>query len=271
MIWTLVIGVLLLAAVAFFLGGYRITRKYRNREGELQKELARMTLMQQRSQEELAELHEQLQYEILRNGSLLQHEQKRIAGELHDDTVQRIVAVRFKLEEILYSNSPVYIEKQVEALRSELDDIIGTVRYLIKGLTQPKFEKFSFAHISRELICSLGVMHHLKVNYQVVNEPLEFAMPASVKQDLYYIMHEVCHNFLKSSMGFQLTCTLSWSRELLRINMEDNGQGMATSRGYGLGMQSMQERADRIGAQIDFITITVGLHVVIRLPNRFSN
>lgn len=269
---TVIFGAVVISSVlVFWITKFWLKRRYQLaiREAKSEKRSLQFTLEGLR--EEISRLKLELNDEMARNELIIAHEQKRIAHELHDDTVQRIVAARFKLEQILYSNSPDRVEKQVDQLRQELDDIVGTLRFLINGLTQPRFEKLPFSVLAKTLTDSLSAMHHLKITYKSVDDSLEFDIPATVKQDLYYIMHEVCHNFLKSSMGFQLRCTLSWGRELLKIHMEDNGQGMARGRGFGLGMQSLQERASRIGAEIDFVTITLGLHVVVRLPNRFLN
>lgn len=269
---TVIFGAVVISSVlVFWITKFWLKRRYQLaiREAKSEKRSLQFTLEGLR--EQISRLKLELNDEMARNELIIAHEQKRIAHELHDDTVQRIVAARFKLEQILYSNSPERVEKQVDQLRQELDDIVGTLRFLINGLTQPRFEKLPFSVLAKTLTDSLSAMHHLKITYKSVDDSFEFDIPATVKHDLYYIMHEVCHNFLKSSMGFQLRCTLSWSRELLKIHMEDNGQGMARGRGFGLGMQSLQERASRIGAEIDFVTITLGLHVVVRLPNRFLN
>ncbi|MFN7189735.1 MAG: sensor histidine kinase [Cyclobacteriaceae bacterium] len=269
---TVIFGAVVISSVlVFWITKFWQKRRYQLAIREARSERSSLQFTLVGLEEQIRRLKLELNDEMARNELIIAHEQKRIAHELHDDTVQRIVAARFKLEQILYSNSPERVEKQVDQLRQELDDIVGTLRFLINGLTQPRFEKLPFSLLAKTITDSLSAMHHLEISYKNIDDSLEFGMPAPVIQDLYYIMHEVCHNFLKSSMGFQLRCTLSWSRELLQIHMVDNGQGIIRGRGFGLGMQSLQDRASRIGAEIDFITITLGLHVVVRLPNRFSN
>lgn len=178
-------------------------------------------------------------------------ERKRIANGLHDDTVQRMVAVRFRLEQILYSDSRPFIEKEVNDLRAEIDDIIQNLRFLIKGLTQPRFHQQSFSALIQSLVDSLNAMHHLSVVLVNEGDEDQLNLEPDDKENLYYIIHEVCHNFLKSSMGFRLLIKVNWRDELF-IHIEDNGQGITRARGYGYGMETIQMRAKRIGASVQF-------------------
>lgn len=191
-------------------------------------------------------------------------ERKRIAGELHDDTVQRMVAVRLRLEQILYFPVHEGVTKEVIGLRKELDQIVAALRFLINDLTQPRFEQQPFSSLINELAGTLGAMHHVKLMVKSTQPEQEFKIDAHVKQELYYLVHEVAHNFLKSSLGFQLTIHLHWSDQLI-IYIKDNGQGLQRGRGYGMGMVSMHERANRIQAELVFTSLNDGLGVTIKV------
>jgi signal transduction histidine kinase len=183
-------------------------------------------------------------------------ERKRIANELHDDTVQRMIAVRLRLEQILYYPIHDGVTKEVNGLRKELDKIVATLRFLINDLTQPQFEQRTLSYLIGELANTLGAMHHVKLMIKTSRPYKEFSIPA-------YLMHEVTHNFLKSSMGFQLTIHMHWSDQLV-IHIKDNGQGLQRGRGYGMGMVALHERANRIQAELVFTSLNNGLDVIIK-------
>lgn len=191
-------------------------------------------------------------------------ERKRIAGELHDDTVQRMVAVRLRLEQILYFPVHEGVTKEVTGLRKELDQIVAALRFLINDLTQPRFEQQPFSSLINELAGTLGAMHHVKLIVKSTQPELEFGLAAHVKKELYYLVHELAHNFLKSSMGFQLTIHLHWSDQLI-IHIKDNGQGLQRGRSYGMGMVTMHERANCIQAELVFTSMNDGLGVTIKV------
>jgi len=195
-------------------------------------------------------------------------ERKKIATELHDDTVQRMVAVRLRLEQILYYPSHEGVTKEVNGLRRELDKIVAALRFLINNITQPRFEQRPFSYLIGELADTLGAMHHVKLLVKTSRPDQEFSMPPHVKQELYHLVHEVTHNFLKNSMGFQLVINLNWSDHLI-IRIKNNGQGLQRGRGYGMGMVSMKERADRIQAELLINSQNDGLGVTIKLKNTY--
>lgn len=62
---------------------------------------------------------------------------------------------------------------------------------------------------------------------------------------------------------------MTWGK-VLTLWVGDNGQGLGRGRGYGIGMLSLQERAKKINATIDFEKVTRGLSVTIRLPEQQS-
>jgi signal transduction histidine kinase len=220
-------------------------------------------LLQQKKEQNDAE-------QLYRDHIAIEKEQKRVAAELHDDTVQRLVAVRFRLEQLLHYPITTEAEKEVNNIRQELDDTMATLRFLIKGLTQPRFDQHPLSSLIEQLTARLSAMHHLTISFRVTNREQEFFIPPEVKQDLYYLVHEPAHNFLKYSTGFRIVINLTWGNELL-INIADNGQGMQRGRGYGLGMVSMQQRADAIGAVLAFNKVSRGIDIVIRLKNSYSH
>lgn len=205
--------------------------------------------------------------QLYRDALAVEKEQRRIADELHDDTVQRMVAVRFRLEQILYFPVHQKVEKEVNDLRNEIETIIAALRFLIKGLTQPRFEQHSFSYLIQELVNKLSSMHHQTISLEVINPELESSFSPQVKQELFYLVHEPAHNFMKYSTGFTLMITLTWGANLI-IDVRDNGQGLARGRGFGMGMISMSARAKRIHTKVDFIETRMGgFHIRFTIKN----
>jgi signal transduction histidine kinase len=138
---------------------------------------------------------------------------------------------------------------------------------LIKGLTQPRFEQHPFSYLIQELVNKLSAMHHQTIALEVINPKNEFLFSPEVKQELFYLVHEPAHNFMKYSTGFTLKITLTWGKNLI-IDVKDNGQGLARGRGFGMGMISMSARAKRIHTEVDFIETRMGgFHIRFTIKN----
>ncbi len=207
----------------------------------------------------------ELKMERIRNEKILSAEQKRIAYDLHDDTVQRMVAIRLRMEQLTYLPLPERAHEEVKWMRHELNDAVDNLRYLIKGMVQPKFHQFDFSYLFEQLIREVGAMHHVKIECSVPAAEDALELAPVVKQNLYYIVQEVCHNFLKNSLGFRLRAELIWN-ESLQITIRDNGQGFLPGRQFGLGMLAMEHRARAIRALLNVRRTTEGLVTTITYP-----
>ncbi len=118
----------------------------------------------------------------------IENEQRRIASDLHDDTVQRMVAVRFRLEQFLYYPILERAKGEVKEIRKEIDNSIETLRFLIKGLIQPRFELQPLSYLMAQLSEKIRSIHHVRIIEKSINPEQEFDIQPTVKQHLYYII-----------------------------------------------------------------------------------
>ena len=205
-------------------------------------------------------------------GKAVDKERLRIAHELHDDIVQRIAAVRLRVEEFSYRLDRPELVEVITALSEEMNLIMKSLRYVIYGLPQPQFEKGSFSElIKNHLVARLNRVAAKTVEFQLENEQREFLLPIAVKRELYNLVQEAIQNSLKHSTGFRLKLSVIWTA-MLEIEVADNGQGYIPQSGAvpGLGIASMEERARAIGAKLSLIPSSYGSVVKITVPDHFS-
>lgn len=202
----------------------------------------------------------------------IDNERKRIANELHDDIVQRMAAVRLRLEEFSCRlNSPEQVEI-LGALGEEMNQIMKSLRFVIYSLPQPQFEQGSFSTLIRDfLVVRLNRVAAKTIEFCLENEQAEFVLPTSVKKELYNLVQEAIQNSLKHSVGFHLKLSVVWGSNLV-IEVADNGQGYLPQAGAspGLGFMSMEERANAIGARLYLMPSSYGSVVKITLSDNFS-
>src|ERR1041385_5341673 len=89
---------------------------------------------------QLEELTAAAENKFLEATDILKNERERIANELHDDIVQRLIAVRFRLEQLLCFFPRPEVEREINLLRGELESAMGDLRYVIRDLKHPKIE-----------------------------------------------------------------------------------------------------------------------------------
>ncbi len=107
------------------------------------------------------------------------------------------------------------------------------------------------------------------VQAQLVAEDLvELAPP--IEEGLYRIAQEALNNSLKHAGATSVTIRLGTNDGELVLEVADNGKGFdmdsQVSHQGGLGLLSMQERADRMGGSLEVHSaIGSGTTVVVRL------
>ncbi|MCU0356272.1 MAG: histidine kinase [Cyclobacteriaceae bacterium] len=62
-----------------------------------------------------------IQSHLASDENILKVERKRIADDLHDDTVQRLVLVRLRMQQLLYYRIPAQVEAEVNQLQREMN------------------------------------------------------------------------------------------------------------------------------------------------------
>jgi signal transduction histidine kinase len=78
------------------------------------------------------------------------------------------------------------------------------------------------------------------------------ALPEAVHVAIYRIAQETLNNIAKHSKASEVTITLDSNPEQVELRIHDNGQGFDAQRTTsGLGLTSMRERAQAIGATLE--------------------
>ena len=98
----------------------------------------------------------------------------------------------------------------------------------------------------------------------------QLRLPAQVEVSLYRITQEALNNVMKHAQASQLWVLLVVNSERLALEVRDDGRGFdmdATASGAGLGLQSMAERAEQIGAELSLKSVLgQGTSVLLELP-----
>lgn len=198
------------------------------------------------------------------------NERDRIAHELHDDTIQRLIAMRFRLERLTWYSLRDEIEIEINSLRNELNDVVKEIRYLINRETQTQFENETITQLMEKFLTKFKPIFFPKISFRTYNNELEFAISPNVKKELFHLAQEVIQNSIKHSAGTELTINVSWG-ERLTIDVSDNGIGFLSSDKEGIGRRTMNERAKRIGVTIQNVKRVGGAQIQIILPKEDLN
>ncbi|MEJ2448214.1 MAG: histidine kinase [Anaerolineales bacterium] len=197
----------------------------------------------------------------------IMEERNRLARELHDSVKQQAFAASAQLAAAhsLHSSDPdqaisnlAEAERLVDDVRRELTDLIHELRpAALKGEGLVKATR----QLAEETENLLGIPVHVRVTG-------ERTIPLDVEQTLYRIIQGALSNIARHSFAKNVEILLAYSREEIELSVRDDGIGFQPAEhSYGIGLKSIQERADLINGTMKIISQPgKGTQLIIRAP-----
>ncbi len=238
------ISVGLAITVAYF---FRASTKLKNENILLNKAI---TKLEQEYQGQIKELAISTENRFSEAENILKNERERIANELHDDIVQRLIAIRFRLEQLLCFFPRPEVEKEINLLRGELESTMGDLRYVIRDLKHPKIEGKDLDLLLTDMVEKLRLITSIRFELDIQGGDRKFQMPDEVTKELYLLVKEAVQNALKHSAGFEICISVNWKTDLT-IEITNDGVIFLNAFKPNIGLNSMRERCSKIGASFE--------------------
>lgn len=199
-------------------------------------------------------------------------EQNRIAKDVHDGIGQMLTGLKYNLESINMND----IEKttsKIEHLKELTTNIIKGVRTATFNLTPPELSDHGIVPAITKLTQELGrltgkeIMFYNKTGF---NDRLD----SLVEINIYRITQEAINNAIKYADSSHILVSLSHSKNILSIVIDDDGQGFEPSKvkkvkngDGGMGMTFMKERIKYIDGRL-FLNSELGkgTRVTLNIP-----
>jgi signal transduction histidine kinase/YHS domain-containing protein len=201
----------------------------------------------------------------------LEHERKRIARELHDDTVQSIIAVTqgIDLARNWVASEPERAAKMLQIAREQAVEIVNALRQLIGGLRPPALEELGLVaalkmHVDK--IETLDVHLDVKGTARRLDEPRELT--------LFRTAQEALTNVVRHSGAAYANVKLSYQADTVVLTVRDDGHGFQMPAVLGdlafrhhYGLLGIQERVNSLGGTLKVdSTPNSGTIVEVTLP-----
>lgn len=186
-------------------------------------------------------------------------ERKRLARELHDDTVQSLVALKQQSHRIrrLVTRDPGE-PGQTEAALAELQDMItktmNDVRRFSHALRPVYLEEAGLAAALEMLAREAKTPEGVQVRFETIGDTRR--LPAEIELALYRIAQEALTNAIKHAQARQILVQMDFNDGVL-LRVKDDGAGFVqpervsdlVAAGH-YGLMGIQERAQLIGAKL---------------------
>ncbi len=203
-----------------------------------------------------------------------EEERKRIARELHDDTIQSLVVLARELDDIASSQKGLSEYKKIllDVLRDRVNDIMAGVRRLSQDLRPPALDRLGLIPALEWLTSDIERHSGLKIRIKTYGVSRRFS--AEVELILFRVVQEALRNVWKHSEATSATVILVLGEKKIEITIVDNGKGFDIPESmddllkYGkLGLVGMQERIQLIGGTLKIESkLGRGTKVTIEAP-----
>jgi signal transduction histidine kinase len=179
-------------------------------------------------------------------------ERKRIAAEVHDDSLQVLSALDMRIQGLVRTEEDEERRRGLEAAHEIVRLASERLRSLVFDLRPPELERVGLSAVLRASLERLGAESGLEVDLQ---DSLETAPSPEVGIVIYRIAQEALANVRRHARATSAVVTLSNEDGGLLIQIRDDGQGFDPADRAGqsakhFGLTVMRERAETVGGWI---------------------
>ena len=205
-------------------------------------------------------------YEESRELSVLA-ERNRLARDLHDAVSQKLFSLVFTAEaaDTLLEREGGAAREQVARLRTLAQEALDELRSLVFELRPPDLERDGLCAALRKHVDVLRRLQPARIELDV---DAEIGRNPARDRELLRIAQEALHNAIRHARASRVTLRLHQDDGAVLLEVEDDGVGFepqaAELRSTHLGLTSMEERAQRLGARLE-IDSTPGAGTTVRV------
>ena len=215
----------------------------------LQKELTEMSRKVQAAQ---AGLHDY----IGAITSAQEEERARLARELHDDTIQAVIALKQRVQLAQRSIEYQTAKQPLKDLEVLAEETVENLRRLTRALRPIYLEDLGLVTALEMLAREVGQSNGIPVSFQKTGP--ERRLSGEVELSLYRIAQEALNNVVKHSRATRADLLIAFDDAEIKLEAVDDGVGFDmpmsptdfASMGH-FGLLGIRERVDLIGAHLE--------------------
>ncbi|PKN88113.1 MAG: hypothetical protein CVU46_02100 [Chloroflexi bacterium HGW-Chloroflexi-8] len=198
----------------------------------------------------------------------VENERRSLARELHDDTIQTLIALNQRLH-LISINSPETQKGSLSELQTLVQQAMTNLRRMIRGLRPIYLEDLGLVASLEMLVQEMGQAATIPIAYKVRGQ--ERGLDAQKAMSVYRIVQESLNNVIRHAQAKHAWVELDFTDSEVLIQIRDDGKGFIVpanpaefpEKGH-FGLLGLQERAEIINAKLVILS-TPGLGTIITL------
>jgi signal transduction histidine kinase len=206
--------------------------------------------------------------------SIQEEERRRLARDLHDETIQDLTALDHKVQLLARSLRGARTGKSdgLETIHRDAREAIQRVRRLSHALRPGYLEDLGLVAALEALVSEAGSKAEIPLSLRVIGtvRPL----PPNVDLTLYRVVQESLTNVVRHAQARHAWVELRFARSEVKLAVRDDGIGFTsphepsdlTQAGH-FGLVGMSERAESAGGSFEVHTAPgKGTRLILKIP-----
>ena len=187
-----------------------------------------------------------------------EEERKRLARELHDDTIQSLIALGHQVERTQKSlaRDPALVSQRLEEMRGMVAATQQELRRFSQALRPLYLEDLGLLPTLEALVDDLNRAGQLHATLQVEGDSRR--LPSELELAAYRISQEAVQNVIRHAGARELALTVSFTPGALVLRIADNGIGFEPpanpaelAHAGHFGLMGIRERALLFGGKLE--------------------
>lgn len=183
-------------------------------------------------------------------------ERKRLARELHDETLQSLIALNQRVMMVKRQAEKAGVQDALDEIEAMIAQTMQELRRLTRALRPIYLEELGLVAALENLAIETSETSNIQVEFTEYGD--EQRLQDHVEIAVFRISQEALSNIIRHSDATQANMTIRFMPKEIVLTISDNGKGFASppnptelsNKGH-YGLLGMHERAELIGAKIN--------------------
>jgi two-component system NarL family sensor kinase len=204
-----------------------------------------------------------------------EEERHRLRRDLHDGIGPTMAGLTLKLDAAkdlvttgLETGEKEDLEEAVQLLdelKVQTQETVQIIRHIVYTLRPPSLDVLGLIPALQAHFGQVVAPRNLDI--KMITSPQEFPrLSAAVEVAAYRIVLEAVTNVIRHAHAGLCEVSLRLENGHLKIEIEDDGQGLPSARMHGIGLDSMRERAEELGGRFEVSASPEGTCVSAQIP-----
>ena len=185
----------------------------------------------------------------------VEQERRSLARELHDDTLQALIALNQRVQLALLRAGEGPVQAALHEVQALIEGTMTNLRRMVRGLRPIYLEDLGLSTALGMLAEECALPGQMDIHFH--QEGDEQRLTPEAEMALYRMAQEALNNAARHSGARQVWVVLAFEPGCVRLTARDDGVGFSVPERAGqfarqghYGLLSMHERAELIGAQL---------------------